>query len=111
MKSTFNYFLIAIAVLFLFIGCQSQQVVEESSPVKSDCLICDKGISGETVWCASCDTGYVKGDKVKCHNCFQGMTAKKDVWCESCNTGYLKGDKVDCKKCCATGEICEMCKN
>ncbi len=38
-----------------------------------------------------------------------GMSGGRDVWCVSCNTGYLKGEKVDCKKCCTTGVICETC--
>ncbi|MBT6229597.1 MAG: hypothetical protein HOI47_23380 [Candidatus Scalindua sp.] len=110
MKSSIKYFLVAIAVLVLFLGCESQQVVEKSSPDKHVCSACDMGQSGGTVWCDSCNAGFVKGKKVKCKHCFEGMSGEKSGWCESCNAGYLKGEKVDCKKCCTTGAICETCQ-
>ncbi|MDP6923232.1 MAG: hypothetical protein R2568_09965 [Candidatus Scalindua sp.] len=111
MNGSVKYLLVAIAVLVLFIGCQSQQVVEKSSTEKHVCAACEKGKSGEAVWCDSCGAGYVKGEKVKCKHCFEGMSGEKGVWCESCNTGYLKGEKVDCKKCCTAGVVCEACQN
>ncbi len=85
--------------------------VEKAESHKHACAACEKGQSGETVWCESCGAGYVKGDKVKCKHCFEGMSGKKDTWCESCNAGYLEGKNVDCKECCQTGKICKTCQN
>ena len=110
MKSYVKYFLVAIAVLFIFTGFQSQQIAVGNEAHKHACAACEKGQAGETVWCDHCNAGYKDGHKVKCKHCFEGMSGKKDTWCESCNAGYLKGEKVDCKKCCQTGKICESCQ-
>jgi len=111
MKIFVKFSLVIVVVLFLFVGCQSRQVVETSSPEKQVCITCENGKSGETVWCASCIAGYVNGDKVKCLHCFEGMSGKRDVWCDPCNASSLIGEKVDCKKCCSTGIHCESCQN
>ena len=110
MKSSIKYFFVIVSIAYLFLGCQSQQVVKKSSSEEHVCVACEKGKSGGTVWCNSCGAGYVKGEKVKCNHCYKGMSGEKDVWCESCNAGYLKGEKVDCKKCCTTGVICKTCQ-
>ncbi len=117
MKGSIKYFLlVAVAVLFLSTGYLSSQTVEGSGSHEHacsacDCAACEKGMSGEAVWCESCKVGYKDGHKVKCKSCFEGMTGKRNEWCESCNAGYLKGEKVDCKECCHAGETCKTCQN
>ena len=112
MKLSVKSFVVVIAFLFIFTGYQSQQIVQSSESHKHACAAaCEKGQSGETVWCDSCNVGYKDGHKVKCKHCFEGMTSKiKRAWCASCKAAYLKGEKVDCKVCCQTGKTCRTCQ-
>jgi hypothetical protein len=117
MKLPVKSFVVVIAFLFIFTGYQSQQIVQSSESHKHacaaacECIACEKGLAGETVWCESCNVGYIDGYKVECKHCFEGMSSKiKKAWCASCKAGYLKGEKVDCKVCCQTGKTCRTCQ-
>ena len=111
-------------VLAGFTGCAS-------STGDSACT-CSQGKSGGTVWCESCETGYLAGQKTSCKDC---VTAAGDgractsceaktaclcstgmsggtVWCESCSAGYFAGTKVTCQGCYAAktgGPACKAC--
>ncbi len=64
MKMIARFIIILITVVCLFIGYQSQQIIESGESQKHDCLTCDKGNSGETMWCSNCAVGYIDGKMV-----------------------------------------------
>ncbi|MFQ5963838.1 MAG: hypothetical protein ACE5KZ_06100 [Candidatus Scalinduaceae bacterium] len=109
MRISVKSFVIAITILFLFIGYQSQQRVESRESHQHVCVACEKGQAGETVWCDSCNAGYIDGNMIKCKSCFDGK-AGKVVWCDSCNVGYTNKSKITCKDCFDKGTICEKCQ-
>ena len=80
-----------------------------TEPQKHVCEACKKGQSGETIWCESCNTGYINGGQEKCKSCFDGKIGKK-VWCDSCNVGYTNKSRITCKGCFDKGTICEACQ-
>jgi len=75
--------------------------------------VCEKGEAGESVWCESCDHGFVGGKEVACKDCYQGKTGA-ETWCEGCKKGYVEGKSTGCKDCFAgktgTDVFCESCK-
>ncbi len=112
MKIVVKSFLVSMTVLFLLIGYQSQQVLESSESKEHVCTACEKGNAGETVWCDSCNAGFVDGEMVKCKSCYEGKSGK-NVWCGSCNAGYVDKEKITCKGCFESktkGTVCEACQ-
>jgi hypothetical protein len=69
-------FILSITLLFAaIVGCgesSTEKTSSPDSPAKSAdaCATCEKGKTGESVWCDSCKAGYVKGEKVTCQGCF-----------------------------------------
>ena len=79
-----NSILSAIAVglsTLAIIGCATTDVPE---PVANECADCARGKAGESIWCESCEKGYVSGKPVetKCKKCFVAMTGGPP--CEGC---------------------------
>ncbi len=112
MNITVKSFVVSLFILFLFIGYQSQQIAESNESQKHVCTACEKGQAGETIWCDSCNAGFVKGNKVNCKSCFDGKSGE-NVWCQSCNVGYINSDKIECKGCFdakINGTTCEICQ-
>ncbi len=82
MKDTVKSFMVSIVILFLFVGYQSQQTAISSESDEHVCTACEKGQSGKTVWCESCNAGYVNSEKITCKGCFDSKT--KGTICETC---------------------------
>ncbi len=112
MKTIAKSFITPIVILFLFAGYQSPQITLGSESHGHVCTACDKGKAGETVWCDTCNAGFIDGKKIDCKSCFDGKTGKS-VWCESCKAGYVNGEKITCKGCFdgkTKGTACETCQ-
>ena len=84
MFKVFQMVAIVATCLFAFVGCAT--TATEATPVataeKPACETCEKGKSGETVWCDHCGAGYADSKKIKCQGCWK---AKADgTECTSC---------------------------
>ena len=38
------------------------------------CPMCERGMSGQNVWCDHCESGFVNSQKVTCRGCFVEKT-------------------------------------
>jgi hypothetical protein len=65
MKIIVKPFILSIVILFLFSGYPSQQIALSSESHGHVCTACEKGKSGDTVWCDTCNAGFIDGNKIK----------------------------------------------
>ena len=125
MKRTFILVLTACFILLGVSYIKAEQVENIAASETSATCLCEKGKSGETVWCDKCGAGYVNGEKVKCKGQFKSKACKGNpsackkvcnvsaldknaaclcskgkagdtVWCHKCSLGYVDGEKIKC---------------
>ena len=66
-----------LVLMFVVAGCNSdskQSVAARDTASTPACAPCATGKSGGTAWCKSCNTGFVKGKKVRCQPCYVAKT-------------------------------------
>lgn len=70
-------------MLFGLAGCDSTSSMSDSGHASaSACTACTAGKAGQTVWCDSCNAGFVAGKMTACHDCY--VAAKTGGECAKC---------------------------
>lgn len=77
---------VIIVLAAAFAGCgASEQSAATPAKITTEQAVCscEKGKQGETVWCASCDKGYIGGEATGCQGCVNTALGGGGA-CESC---------------------------